>query len=323
MDTKMNSLVRQQTLKIFLENEIRRLNIVPPFPNWNSFLDQVSSLFSVAISQETVRVYYNDDENDRVVVNSQLEWEVALSIITTQPIAKIYVENQNNNNNCNMKVGDQNPFPQVRLGRHHQWHMRPRGPYQFHGRHHAWHFRGFSGNRFDFGGNLSESSDVNNNNNKIHDETLEEFRGPRFWRGLPESTNLQCNKKEFKKFRRTMKMAKKAKKLEIKMHKRAFKELEDKNYPVASKLYEAVICLNPSDPLAFYNLACCEALSGASESALTNLALAVENGYSKIAHMDKDSDLDHIRNLPQFHEIRNRILERNNKLEAQLENLTI
>jgi hypothetical protein len=59
----------------------------------------------------------------------------------------------------------------------------------------------------------------------------------------------------------------------------------------------------------FYNIACCEALLGNTDSALAYLAKSIECGYKNVQHMDQDKDLDSLRGLDAFEvmmgEIRN------------------
>jgi hypothetical protein len=59
----------------------------------------------------------------------------------------------------------------------------------------------------------------------------------------------------------------------------------------------------------FYNIACCEALLGNTDSALAYLSKAIISGYKNVQHMDQDKDLDSLRGLEAFQvmmgEIRN------------------
>jgi hypothetical protein len=50
----------------------------------------------------------------------------------------------------------------------------------------------------------------------------------------------------------------------------------------------------------FYNIACCEALLGNTDSALAYLSKAINCGYKNIQHMDQDKDLDSLRGLDAF-----------------------
>ncbi len=56
----------------------------------------------------------------------------------------------------------------------------------------------------------------------------------------------------------------------------------------------------PENHLVHYNLACSYSLMNDTDGAIRHLALSVENGYSDIAHMEKDEDLDNIRSDPRY-----------------------
>jgi len=56
-----------------------------------------------------------------------------------------------------------------------------------------------------------------------------------------------------------------------------------------------------------YNLACVESLLKNEKSALENLRRAIDLGFKDGEHMDKDSDLDFIRNTVQFKELRQKL----------------
>ena len=74
--------------------------------------------------------------------------------------------------------------------------------------------------------------------------------------------------------------------------------------------YEAVvergrelIETNPQYPLLFYNLACCESLSGRTTDALEHLSHAVEKSDRLREYARGDSDFDPIRDEPGFKEL--------------------
>jgi tetratricopeptide (TPR) repeat protein len=74
--------------------------------------------------------------------------------------------------------------------------------------------------------------------------------------------------------------------------------------------YEAVIEqgrelieANPQYPLALYNLACCESLSGRSEDAIGHLRQAIDGREQLREYAKEDSDLDAIREEPAFKEL--------------------
>ena len=56
----------------------------------------------------------------------------------------------------------------------------------------------------------------------------------------------------------------------------------------------------PSEAIAWYNLGCSYALISREKDALAALTKAIELGYKDIAWMSSDSDLESIRNHPQF-----------------------
>jgi tetratricopeptide (TPR) repeat protein len=69
------------------------------------------------------------------------------------------------------------------------------------------------------------------------------------------------------------------------------------------KLIEAHPKAGPVVLSSAYNTACCHALLGETDNALEWLEKAVKLGYSDADHIDKDSDLDSLRNEPRFRAI--------------------
>jgi tetratricopeptide (TPR) repeat protein len=58
--------------------------------------------------------------------------------------------------------------------------------------------------------------------------------------------------------------------------------------------------LRPNDPLVHYNLACSLSLVGDAKLALDELKKAVLLGYDEFEYILKDSDLENVRQLPEF-----------------------
>lgn len=58
--------------------------------------------------------------------------------------------------------------------------------------------------------------------------------------------------------------------------------------------------LKPQDPIIHYNLACSLSLVGEREPALEALKRAILLGYDDFSYILKDSDLENVRQLPQF-----------------------
>lgn len=69
-----------------------------------------------------------------------------------------------------------------------------------------------------------------------------------------------------------------------------------REYELSIQCFEKVIQLDPTESAAYYNIACCYSLMGEVDKALEWLAISIDKGFKDHAHMEKDSDLDNIRN---------------------------
>jgi hypothetical protein len=67
----------------------------------------------------------------------------------------------------------------------------------------------------------------------------------------------------------------------------------------AASVGEALLRILPKPELA-YSTACCWALSGDSEKALSRLQLSIDRGWTDWGHLDADPDLASLRALPSF-----------------------
>jgi hypothetical protein len=79
------------------------------------------------------------------------------------------------------------------------------------------------------------------------------------------------------------------------LHSRAIRLLQDKKYKQSIQLYEKVLRTDPKDSTALYNLACAYSLMGDKNKAIKYLRMSVAAGYTNFSHMDRDTDLDSIR----------------------------
>ena len=81
----------------------------------------------------------------------------------------------------------------------------------------------------------------------------------------------------------------------------AFAYLLLKNHPKAVHHFEIARRINPNDQLTLYNLACAYALSqDKSAEALEALKASALAGFDDYAHIEKDPDLDSLRDLPGY-----------------------
>jgi len=81
----------------------------------------------------------------------------------------------------------------------------------------------------------------------------------------------------------------------------AFAYLLLKNYPKSIHHFEIARRINPKDQLTLYNLACAYALSqDKGAEALEALEASVEAGFDDYTHVEKDPDLDSLRDLPGY-----------------------
>jgi tetratricopeptide (TPR) repeat protein len=78
------------------------------------------------------------------------------------------------------------------------------------------------------------------------------------------------------------------------------KYLQAKKYEQAEKQYLAVLELEPKNEIALYNLACAYSLWGKTDEAFVYLKKSIEAGFDDVSHMDKDTDLDPIRDDPRY-----------------------
>jgi hypothetical protein len=70
--------------------------------------------------------------------------------------------------------------------------------------------------------------------------------------------------------------------------------------PQTTILAREVVEAHPEYPALLYNLACAESLAGRKADAIEHLRMAVEDSDSVRAYLEKDSDLDPLRDEPEF-----------------------
>ncbi|HPF14272.1 MAG: hypothetical protein H6830_03100 [Planctomycetes bacterium] len=73
---------------------------------------------------------------------------------------------------------------------------------------------------------------------------------------------------------------------------------------------EQLVRLSPEHPVAHYNLACSQALTGRPELALDSLARAIECGFGDLAYLMQDPDLDSLHDHVGFDQLVRRMRQR-------------
>ncbi len=76
-----------------------------------------------------------------------------------------------------------------------------------------------------------------------------------------------------------------------------------KNFDAAQQIAIRLTDLDPDDPNGWYNLACVQAVSGQTQSALSSLKRSVEKGFRDITRLQTDKDLESLRVESMFAEI--------------------
>lgn len=76
--------------------------------------------------------------------------------------------------------------------------------------------------------------------------------------------------------------------------------LQLSKYERAEQEFKKVLEVEPQNEVAWYNLACTYSRWGKVDLAIEHLRRAVEHGFDDVGHMQKDSDLDAIRNDARF-----------------------
>ena len=78
------------------------------------------------------------------------------------------------------------------------------------------------------------------------------------------------------------------------------KAMQGKDFARARELLDELFLLNKEDNDAWYDLACVESLTGHTDKAIDCLKKAFDYGYADFRHLERDTDLDAIRSLPQY-----------------------
>lgn len=83
----------------------------------------------------------------------------------------------------------------------------------------------------------------------------------------------------------------------------AFVYLLNKNYKKSIHHFEISRRIRPEDMLTLYNLACAYSLDGQLDKGVDLLEKSINAGFKDANHIDKDPDLNPLRNLPKFRKV--------------------
>ena len=75
---------------------------------------------------------------------------------------------------------------------------------------------------------------------------------------------------------------------------------EEGRYAEAADVALELVAAHPGYPALLYNLACCESLAGRKADAIEHLRLAIKKSDSTRSYLAGDSDLDPLRDEPEF-----------------------
>jgi protein O-mannosyl-transferase len=80
----------------------------------------------------------------------------------------------------------------------------------------------------------------------------------------------------------------------------AYSQLALQKYSEAENTFQKALKINPQDNRYYYNFVCLYSIQNQSDKALNWLEQALQKGFDNFEHIKTDTDLDNIRNLPQF-----------------------
>ena len=75
---------------------------------------------------------------------------------------------------------------------------------------------------------------------------------------------------------------------------------KEKKYAEAEEVITEALAIDPNEPTNIYNMACMKALRGHPDEAMDYLERSAENGFEDFLHIEKDTDLDTLRDLPRY-----------------------
>lgn len=260
-----------RTFKIYWKDQIRRFSGPDDLP-WESFLGQLQAILGPEFHQE-LRIQYVDDEDDKVDLTTQMEWEQCLSILPPGGLVKLFVTP-----GSGIYFKDSAPpVPQFFYEKTAEAStvvtpneilkdLSKLVPEVLGGC--------FEGNKvlpYHIPSWLSGAVNVISNPNRPHEVDLDVNINALFNALFDKAMSLMSNGK----------------------------------YAFAREFWLKALALNISRSTVLYNLACAESLLQNKEAALDRLSQAFEAGFTKVEHTRADTDFAFLlQNCPQeFNEI--------------------
>lgn len=110
----------------------------------------------------------------------------------------------------------------------------------------------------------------------------------------------------------------------VELNRKLFQLFGDKKYEECKTVLGQILKIAPEDNIAWYNMACAQARLGETKAALESLNKAIEFDYAGFRHMERDADLDSLRQTDEYKKIiaqKDEIQRRRaDKIRKQLEN---
>jgi len=256
-----------RTFKVFWKDQIRRFSGADNL-SWEEFLRHLKSILGPDFHQE-LRIQYVDDENDKVDITTQWEWEACLSLIPSGQVVRLYITP---GSGIYFKDGPP-PAPEY-LYREEE----PNQPISVN--------------------EESLRTLVQNVPECIascfNDQKILPYHMPTWLSNAVEVKPIGGNE---------VQLDVNVSALFNSLFDRALSHMNNGQHNFAKQFWLKALDLNISTATVLYNLACTEALLGNKGASLKYLRSAIENGFSRFQHASEDNDLAFIRNEPEFREL--------------------
>ena len=96
-------------------------------------------------------------------------------------------------------------------------------------------------------------------------------------------------------------------------------QYQDGDYEASAKSYEQAFALEEGNASQHYNAACSWALAGNTEKATLHLIISVDKGWTNLAHLESDPDLESLHDLPTWAPILATVAEKKAEYEKDFD----